>query len=111
MADAFGRLQSLILQLQGALGGMRHDVRGLVSSAGAASPAKGFTVSKTGTGTYVITYTTAFSTEPIPQLTIAQGGALQAEVSAHSTTGCTVTTFNTASGANADSAFFISVDG
>jgi len=112
--DVFAQLSnlgSLIRQLQGALGGRRMDIRGLVAADGSISAGSGFSVSKT-TGTYVITYDTAFDTEAFVQVTLAvTAGTLGWKVSSASVSGCTVATYNSSTGANTDSAFYLAVDG
>jgi hypothetical protein len=57
------RLGALVRQLQDALVGSKI-VHGSVSSAGAILSGSGFTITKTGTGAYTITFTTAFASKP-----------------------------------------------
>jgi hypothetical protein len=54
------QIKSLAEALDKALG-----LRGSVTSAGALSTGKGFTVEKTGTGAYLIKFTTAFAVKPV----------------------------------------------
>lgn len=75
------------------LGGNRI-VRGIVASTGAISEGTGFTVNKTGTGVYVITFSPAFSDTPAVTPVVAQSGALAAIVTSNSPSAATVVTVN-----------------
>lgn len=114
--DIFAALQqlgSLIRQIQGALGGRRMNIRGLVAADGSISAGSGFSLTHTASsGSYAITYNTAFDTEAFVQVTLAiTGGTLGWKVSSASVTGCTIATYNSSTGANTDAAFYLAVDG
>lgn len=49
-------------------------IRGKINADGSIGRGTGFTVSKPGTGQYVITYTSAFSTNPVGVATLQAGG-------------------------------------
>jgi hypothetical protein len=103
------RLGSLIRQIQGALGGRRYDVQGVVSSTGTATGV-GFSASKTSTGTYAIVYGTAFASGSVPQATLGATSSVSGvAITSSSATGCTVVTFN-GSGL-IDGQFFFSANG
>lgn len=98
MADAgltaqLARIETLIRQLQGALGGNRV-VRGIITSTGAIAAGTGFSVNKTGTGVYVITFDPVFSDTPAVTPTAGQSGGLAAIVTAVSPSTVTVVTVN-----------------
>ncbi|HWX22605.1 MAG TPA: hypothetical protein VN578_22105 [Candidatus Binatia bacterium] len=52
-------------------------VRGAVDGSGNILAGTGFTVSRTGTGAYTVTFTTAFSSEPTVVATVQHGGGAQ----------------------------------
>lgn len=113
-APAEDRQGSLIRQLQGALRG-DHIIRGTVSAAGgivvpATNP--GFSVSKTGTGQYSITFNTPFADHPSVTFGAGTTGAnYTAKLSSISNTGIAVNTFTVAAApANVDGEFsFIAI--
>lgn len=101
------RQDALIRQLQGALGGNRL-LRGTVSAAGAViGDGTGWSVNKTGTGTYVVTFASNFRS--IPSVVVGAGhtgGDYAAKVSvAPTVSGFTVLTFVTSAGTAADGAW------
>ena len=87
-------------------------LRGRISSSGTVSLGSGFTVSRTGTGLYVITFTTAFSGPPAVTLSPsvgATGGPYNAHTNGISTVAAGIRIMN-GSGTNIDDAFdFIAI--
>lgn len=82
-------------------------LRGRISSTGAVLVGSGFTASRTGTGLYVITYSTAFSGTPVLTLSPAvgsTGGPYGAHTNGVLTTSAGVR-ITTASGTNIDDTF------
>lgn len=109
----FSRAMSLIAQLQGALGGMRI-LRGTINSDGSTAWGSGFSSAKNATGDYTVTLDEAFGDEPTVVLSCNQtAGALDAKIKggvAVTTSGFSVYTLTTTSGALTDSAWdFIAI--
>jgi hypothetical protein len=86
-------------------------VRGEVTSAGAINLGAGFSVTRTGTGAYSVTFTTAFAAIPVVTAqAMLTAGALVSKVASRTASGFTVAVFTTTTGANTDGAFsFIAV--
>ena len=100
-------------QYQAAVGEERLRIlRGRVTSNGAISSGSGFTVSRTATGLYVITFTTAFSSTPAVTLSPsvgATGGPYNAHTNGISTVAAGIRIMN-GSGTNIDDNFdFIAI--
>lgn len=106
------RAESLIRQLQGALGGLRI-IAGQVTSAGAVSTGTGFSITKGATGIYSIVFTTAFSEVPrvvLTPITNADRAGAQLSTGTRSTTQIDVFFFDTSAATNADVDFcFIAI--
>jgi len=81
-------------------------LRGRVAGNGTISAGSGFTVSKTGTGAYTITFTTAFSAEPAVTSTARTAGARTANCTTASTGSAQILTFDTGTGTAADQDFY-----
>lgn len=84
-------------------------ITGAVNSTGTVAWGSGFSVAHPSTGVYNVTFTTAFGATPTP---VATGGAGNPGVSITNiaTTGMTVNTFNTTSGAASDAMFTFIVE-
>lgn len=83
--------------------GLTYALPGNINSDGTTAQGTGFSVNKTGTGVYAITFTTPFAATPNIQVTISDSAALW-HTSSRSASGFTVTTTGTGGGA-ADHAF------
>ena len=70
----------------------------------------GFTILRTGTGEYQITYDTPFSGVPTPVASVVSGSARTASISTNSATISVIRTFDT-SGVSIDTDFFLLVVG
>lgn len=86
-------------------------IRGLVNSSGGITAGEGFSVSRASAGVYNITFTTSFAGTAVVIATVfGTVFSLTATCSAASSSGCTIRTFNPASGAAIDEAFsFIAI--
>lgn len=94
------RQDSLVRQLQGALGG-RRVVSGGVTNGGAVNYGSGFSVSRTGVGVFVVVYSTPFALQPALQFGSDNGNAQATYFSAATVNGFTAQVVNLA-GANVD---------
>ena len=95
MAGELARLGALIRQLQGALGG-NPIIRGNVAGDGTINEGTGFSVTRDSTGSYMITFTLAFS--DTPSVAVSAGSstaAVTAQTGATiSASSCAVFTFS-----------------
>lgn len=102
-------LRQLVTQLQGALQGERR-IRGTVNSDGSVAGGKGFSVAKTGTGAYTITWDPVFADVPTFVVTPYGLGALSAKAGGVDATQATVAIYVSTSGANVNTPFgFVAV--
>lgn len=85
-------------------------VRGRITGPGGIGTGSGFTVSKTGTGAYTVTFTTAFTGEPVVTASARTSAARVANCATTSTSTALFQTFDSATGTAADQDFsFIAV--